>query len=299
MLPELGGAEPVSPAAVGHRRRPGALPRRLFEILKAATGKGKAIKWRGQKQEGKTRWRGRNKPPVRLSALYANGDKEAGVVTGAEAVLAEVRAQATKINGEKETFPAIAAELMDRIRPFPEQQEAREGWEREVCTWERFERAVGRAGADVGVGGDGYSGYLTRKAALSVQRIYYDALLDVLATRDFPPEWKLWECVLLMKPGEDPRELGRRRDIWLMPHSLKVASRMLMLEYESVACQYVPGHVFHVHLQGDHARGREVVGDAHRGERRAPYLKSGMQTTARGLGRWWRRASGDGGASHR
>jgi len=92
---------------------------RLFEILKAATGKGKAIKWRGQKQEGKTRWRGRNKPPVRLSALYANGDKEAGVVTGAEAVLAEVRAQATRINGEKETFPAIAAELMDRIRPFP------------------------------------------------------------------------------------------------------------------------------------------------------------------------------------
>ena len=46
-------------------------------------------------------------------------------------------------------------------------------FETSVCTWERFERAVGRAGADVGVGGDGYSGYLTRKAALSVRRIYY------------------------------------------------------------------------------------------------------------------------------
>ena len=59
---------------------------------------------------------------------------------------------------------------------------------------------------------------------------------DVLAAHDFPPEWKQWECVLLMKPGEDPRELGRRRDIWLMPHSLKAAARMLMFEYEAVAC---------------------------------------------------------------
>eukprot|EP00964_Phaeocystis_antarctica_P164348 scaffold142270_cov160-Phaeocystis_antarctica.AAC.1 len=31
---------------------------RLFEILKAATGKGKKIKWRGQKQEGKTPYKG-------------------------------------------------------------------------------------------------------------------------------------------------------------------------------------------------------------------------------------------------
>ena len=70
--------------------------------------------------------------------------------------------------------------------------------------------------------------------------MYYETLLDALTAHDFPPEWKLWECVLLMKPGEDPRELGRRRDIWLMPHSLKVAARMLMFEYEEVACRYVP-----------------------------------------------------------
>ena len=79
-----------------------------------------------------------------------------------------------------------------------------------------------------------------RKAASTVRRLYYDALLDVLAAHDFPPEWKLWECVLLMKPGEDPREFGRRRDVWLMPHSLKVAARMLMCEYEDACAQYVP-----------------------------------------------------------
>ena len=39
-----------------------------------------------------------------------------------------------------------------------------------------------------------------------------------------------------MKPGEDPREFGRRRDVWLMPHSLKVAARMLMFEFEERAC---------------------------------------------------------------
>ena len=206
-----------------------------------ATGKGKPIKWRGQKQEGKTRWKARGVPPVRLSALYKDGDKEKGVVvTGARAVLDETRAQAARINGPKQTFPEVAKQLMEQIRPFPEQQQRREGWACEVCTWERYERAVGRAGADVGVGADGYAGYLTRKASGEVRRNYYDALVDVLAEGDFPPEWKLWECVLMMKPGEDPREFGRRRDIWLMPHSLKVASRMLMFEYEEVACRYVP-----------------------------------------------------------
>ena len=213
---------------------------RLFEILKAATGKGKRIKWRGQKQEGKTRYKGARKPPVKLSSLYKDGDKAKGIVTGAKEVLAEVRAQAAATNGLKETFPSVAHELMARIRPFPEQQPAKVDWADDVCTWERFERAVGRAGADVGVGSDGYCGYLMRKAPLPIRRLYFDALRDVLTSHDFPKEWKLWECVLLMKPGEDPRDFGRRRDVWLMPHSLKVAGRMLMCEFESACEGYVP-----------------------------------------------------------
>ena len=52
---------------------------------------------------------------------------------------------------------------MSCIRPFPEQQPAKADWADDVCTWERFERAVGRSGADVGVGSDGYCGYLMRK----------------------------------------------------------------------------------------------------------------------------------------
>ena len=60
--------------------------------------------------------------------------------------------------------------LMGALRPFPEQADARTQWTEEVCTWERFERAVARAGADVGVGADGYSGYLTRKASAAARR---------------------------------------------------------------------------------------------------------------------------------
>ena len=153
---------------------------RLFEILKMATGKGKKIKWRGQQQESKTRFQGRRVPPVRLSSLYKDGDKDKEVVTGAKAVLEEVRQQAAAINGPKQAFPEVTRALMTQLRAFPAQPQRKPGWAREICTWERYERAVARAGADVGVGKDGYSGYLTRKASPEVRRAYYDALMDVL-----------------------------------------------------------------------------------------------------------------------
>ena len=52
----------------------------------------------------------------------------------------------------------------------------------------------------MGGGSDGYSGYLPRKASLASRRLYFDIMRDVLEGHDFPQEWKLWECVLLMKP---------------------------------------------------------------------------------------------------
>eukprot|EP00965_Chrysotila_dentata_P203155 6181547-Pleurochrysis_carterae.AAC.3 len=44
----------------------------------------------------------------------------------------------------------------------------------------------------------------------------------------------------MMKPGEDPFELGRRRDIWLQCHSMKYACRLLETEYNMVADRQVP-----------------------------------------------------------
>jgi hypothetical protein len=113
----------------------GGVQVRLFELLKLATGKGKNIKWRGHKQEGKTRWKGRGRPPIRLSSLYKDWDKQKDVVvTGAEAVLAETRKQTAGINGEKESFPEITQQLMQQLRPFPPEQAARQGWATEECT---------------------------------------------------------------------------------------------------------------------------------------------------------------------
>ena len=94
-------------------------------------------------------------------------------------MLEEVRQQAAAINGPKQAFPEVARALMTQLRAFPAQPQRKPGWAREICTWERYERAVARAGADVGVGKDGYSGYLTRKASPEVRRAYYDALMDV------------------------------------------------------------------------------------------------------------------------
>eukprot|EP00965_Chrysotila_dentata_P003172 103571-Pleurochrysis_carterae.AAC.1 len=44
----------------------------------------------------------------------------------------------------------------------------------------------------------------------------------------------------MMKPGEDPFELGRGRDIWLQCHSMKYVCRMLEPEYNNVAEEHVP-----------------------------------------------------------
>ena len=43
-----------------------------------------------------------------------------------------------------------------------------------------------------------------------------------------------------MKPGEDPSELGRRRDIWLECHGLKLMMWLLGNEYERAAGESIP-----------------------------------------------------------
>ena len=171
-----------------------------------------------------------------LSALYkANGE----VAVGSEAVRTEVREQEERINGPKECFPSVAAAMMYEMRP-PKELPAGRDWVEEVCTWERFESALKRAGADTGVGKGGFAGYLIRKAPEEVQRLYYETICGILRGREYPPTWKSWIALLAMKKNEDPRDLSRRRDLWLMPHSLKVAARMMTGEFERASHEGVP-----------------------------------------------------------
>jgi hypothetical protein len=43
-----------------------------------------------------------------------------------------------------------------------------------------------------------------------------------------PKEWNEWIAILAMKPGEDPKTLERRRDLWLQCHSMKCVMRMIL-----------------------------------------------------------------------
>ena len=43
-----------------------------------------------------------------------------------------------------------------------------------------------------------------------------------------------------MKKDEDPRELSRRRDLWLVPHGQKLCMRLILGEYDDAAHKHVP-----------------------------------------------------------
>eukprot|EP00965_Chrysotila_dentata_P053670 1780488-Pleurochrysis_carterae.AAC.4 len=74
---------------------------------------------------------------------------------------------------------------------------------------------MGRFQQHKGLGSDGFDGYLIRNATQDIQEIYHEVIKEILTEEDYPTEWNEWIAVLMMKPGEDPFEVGRRRNIWL------------------------------------------------------------------------------------
>eukprot|EP00965_Chrysotila_dentata_P245260 6206454-Pleurochrysis_carterae.AAC.2 len=110
-----------------------------------------------------------------------------------------------------------------------------------ICTKEKGKTAFGRMQQHKGLETEGFDGYLIRNATQEMQDIFHEVIKDILLEKDYPKEWNEWIAVLMMKPGEDPFELGRRRDIWLQCHSLKYVCRMLLeIEYNKVAGNYAP-----------------------------------------------------------
>eukprot|EP00965_Chrysotila_dentata_P210301 6185814-Pleurochrysis_carterae.AAC.1 len=91
-----------------------------------------------------------------------------------------------------------------------------------------------------GLGSDGFDRYIIKNAPHDVQELYHQVIKDILTMEGYPTEWNEWMAVLMMKPGEDPFELGRRRDIWLQCHSMQCACRLLETEYNKVADKRVP-----------------------------------------------------------
>ena len=111
----------------------------------------------------------------------------------------------------------------------------------DLCTFKRFEAALKRIKIGTGVGVDRFNAYALRKAPIEVQQGYWRALTRCIAQKRFPADFNRWNCMLAMKPGEDPRELSRRRDLWLMPHGQKLVMRLMQTEYDRAAEAVVPG----------------------------------------------------------
>ena len=123
-------------------------------------------------------------------------------------------------------------------------------WVEEVCKWERFTEGLQRTTATKGVGCDAWNAYMLRKAPERVQRGYYENLKSMIRAKEFPEEWRERIAMLEMKPGEDPLNLGRRRDLWLECHGSKLTMWLLGAEYEEAAEWTVPAS------QAGSARGR-------------------------------------------
>ena len=58
---------------------------------------------------------------------------------------------------------------------------------------------------------------LLRIATEDIQKDYWRLLVRIVETKAYPREWNDWIAMLAMKPGEDPKELERRRDLWVQP----------------------------------------------------------------------------------
>ena len=84
-----------------------------------------------------------------------------------------------------------------------------------MCSWDRYTQGLARTKEIKGVGVDGFNAYLLKKSPVEVQEGYWRDLKEVIRARDFPEEWKERVAMMAMKPGEDPVDLGRRRDLWL------------------------------------------------------------------------------------
>ena len=120
-------------------------------------------------------------------------------------------------------------------------EDAQREWLEEHFTWGAFSRMVTKAGAEEGVGRDGFNAYLLRVAPEGVAQRYFELLKWMTVRKDFPPEFAEWECVLAMKKGEDRHVVHRRRDLWLVPHAQKLVARVVGESYDGVADTQVPG----------------------------------------------------------
>ena len=182
----------------------------------------------------------------RLRTVYKGGTKEE--VYGAKAVREECRKQGEQINQARPVAMKAVKDILEwidkaggnRERGDGVQHKKKEDWVDAVCTWERYEEGLERTKAIKGVGVDGFNAYLIKKSPEAIRRGYWEDMKQVIRDRDFPEEWRERIAMLAMKPGEDPADLSRRRDLWLECHGSKLAMWLIGEEYEEAMAWTVP-----------------------------------------------------------
>ena len=170
--------------------------------------------------------------------VRANGQRwrprDARVYSSGEDVKEEVGKEARRINAGKQTDVGTLRTMLRWVAAdrTPKVVDVAEG----LCGWEECDAAM-RKGfkRGKGIGSDGFDGYLARILPERMRRRYWRILQGIVRTGEYPTEWNEWIAVLAVKPGEDPKVLERRRDLWLQCHSMKCVFRMILPVYESVA----------------------------------------------------------------
>eukprot|EP00965_Chrysotila_dentata_P110874 3664373-Pleurochrysis_carterae.AAC.1 len=194
---------------------------RVFDIIKKAGGNG-------------------DRTQRSIAGVYKDDDKRQQIIRGPE-IREEVHKIATKINRAERSDVATVKEMLHWLGIGGETMKKDRVEEiNRICTKDKGSTALRKFQQHKGLGSDGFDGFLIRNAPRQLQDIYHEVIRDILLKEDYPTEWNEWIAVLMMKPGEDPFELGRRRDIWLHCHSMKYVCRMLETEYNEVADRHVP-----------------------------------------------------------
>ena len=74
-----------------------------------------------------------------------------------------------------------------------------------------------------------------------MEMVWLEIVQEMVRTQDYPHEWNEWIAMLAPKPGEELVNFERRRDLWLMPGSQKLLTRLVNMEYNEAKEQVVPG----------------------------------------------------------
>ena len=175
----------------------------------------------------------------RLAAMYRDDDPEQGTVHG-PAVREEVERAGERINRRREIDTGALTDLLGWVRGYPSEGRSVDVAEG-VCSWEACERSIAKFKPRKGLGADGFDGYLVRLMPEPMKRQYHRILQGIVRERQYPKEWNEWIAVLAMKPGEDSKKLGRRRDLWMQCHSCACVMRMLAKEFDRAAWESVGG----------------------------------------------------------